>query len=132
MALGFPKCSGLATNTIEALLGHSERPLPLSSLLALLVREAAATGLSNATGFVGRWLCSFPSFLGAVLGNCYGQWLGERPALGRCRTTDLRDRWAWHLWLAGSAGHRQRPCCCCLSSPTTSAIRPAAMARHRT
>ncbi|MCT4365778.1 MAG: chloride channel protein [Synechococcaceae cyanobacterium MAG-AL1] len=75
MALGFPQVLGVGYDTIEALLG-TQSGLALSSLLALLVVKLLATGLSNATGFVGGGFA--PSlFLGAVLGNCYGQWLGE-------------------------------------------------------
>jgi hypothetical protein len=50
--------------------------VPLATLLVLLGVKLLATGISNATGFVGGGFA--PSlFLGAVLGNCYGQLLGE-------------------------------------------------------
>ena len=50
--------------------------VPLATLVALLGVKLLATGISNATGFVGGGFA--PSlFLGAVLGNCYGQLLGE-------------------------------------------------------
>jgi hypothetical protein len=62
-------------DTIEALLG-SDGGVPLFTLLALLGVKLLATGISNATGFVGGGFA--PSlFLGAVLGNCYGQLLGD-------------------------------------------------------
>ncbi|WP_255087965.1 MULTISPECIES: chloride channel protein [unclassified Synechococcus] len=75
MALGFPEVLGVGYDTIEALLGN-EGGIALGTLLALLVVKLLATGLSNATGFVGGGFA--PSlFLGAVLGNCYGQLLGD-------------------------------------------------------
>ncbi len=75
MALGFPQVLGVGYDTIEALLG-SEGGVPLFTLLALLGVKLLATGISNATGFVGGGFA--PSlFLGAVLGNCYGQLLGD-------------------------------------------------------
>ncbi|MCT0229849.1 chloride channel protein [Synechococcus sp. CS-1324] len=75
LALGFPEVLGVGYDTIEALLGN-EGGIALGTLLALLVVKLLATGLSNATGFVGGGFA--PSlFLGAVLGNCYGQLLGE-------------------------------------------------------
>ncbi len=75
MALGFPQVLGVGYDTIEALLGN-QGGVALTTLLALLVVKLLATGLSNATGFVGGGFA--PSlFLGAVLGNCYGQILGD-------------------------------------------------------
>ena len=75
MALGFPQVLGVGYDTIEALLGN-QGGIALSTLLALLAVKLLATGLSNATGFVGGGFA--PSlFLGAVLGNCYGQILGD-------------------------------------------------------
>jgi len=75
MALGFPEVLGVGYDTIEALLGN-EGGIALGTLLALLAVKLLATGLSNATGFVGGGFA--PSlFLGAVLGNCYGQLLGD-------------------------------------------------------
>jgi H+/Cl- antiporter ClcA len=75
MALGFPQVLGVGYDTIEALLGR-DGGIPLVTLLVLLGVKLLATGVSNATGFVGGGFA--PSlFLGAVLGNCYGQLLGE-------------------------------------------------------
>ena len=75
MALSFPEVLGVGYDTIEALLGN-EGGIAFGTLLALLVVKLLATGLSNATGFVGGGFA--PSlFLGAVLGNCYGQLLGD-------------------------------------------------------
>ncbi len=74
MALVFPQVLGVGYDTIEALLG-SDGGVPLFTLLVLLGVKLLATGISNATGFVGGGFA--PSlFLGAVLGNCYGQLLG--------------------------------------------------------
>jgi hypothetical protein len=75
MALVFPQVLGVGYDTIEALLG-SNGGVPLATLVVLLGVKLLATGISNATGFVGGGFA--PSlFLGAVLGNCYGQLLGE-------------------------------------------------------
>jgi H+/Cl- antiporter ClcA len=75
MALGFPQVLGVGYDTIEALLG-SDGGVPLFTLLVLLGVKLLATAISNATGFVGGGFA--PSlFLGAVLGNCYGQLLGD-------------------------------------------------------
>lgn len=75
MALGFPQVLGVGYDTIGALLG-SNGGLPLVTLLLLLGVKLVATGVSNATGFVGGGFA--PSLvLGALLGNCYGQLLGE-------------------------------------------------------
>ncbi len=75
MALVFPQVLGVGYDTIEALLG-SDGGIPLLTLLVLLGVKLVATGISNATGFVGGGFA--PSlFLGAVLGNCYGQLLGD-------------------------------------------------------
>ncbi len=75
MALAFPQVLGVGYDTIGALLGR-EGGIALVSLLGLLVVKLLATGLSSATGFVGGGFA--PSlFLGAVLGNVYGQLLGD-------------------------------------------------------
>jgi hypothetical protein len=75
MALAFPQVLGVGYDTIEALLG-SEGGIPLLTLLALLGVKLVATTLSNASGFVGGGFA--PALvLGAVLGNAYGQLLGE-------------------------------------------------------
>jgi H+/Cl- antiporter ClcA len=75
LALGFPQVLGVGYDTIEALLG-SDGGIPLLALLLLLGVKLLATTISNATGFVGGGFA--PSlFLGAVLGNCYGQLLGS-------------------------------------------------------
>jgi H+/Cl- antiporter ClcA len=75
MALGFPQVLGVGYDTIEALLG-SDGGIALATLLGLLGVKLLATGLSSATGFVGGGFA--PSlFLGAVLGNVYGQILGD-------------------------------------------------------
>jgi hypothetical protein len=61
-------------DTIEALLG-SDEGIPLLTLGLLICVKLLATAVSNATGFVGGGFA--PSlFLGAVLGNAYGQLLG--------------------------------------------------------
>ena len=75
MALGFPQVLGVGYDTIEALLG-SEGGVPLLTLLVLLGVKLLATGISNATGFIGGGFAP-ALFLGAVLGNCYGQLLGD-------------------------------------------------------
>ena len=75
MALGFPQVLGVGYDTIGALLGR-DGGIALVSLLGLLLVKLLATGLSSATGFVGGGFA--PSlFLGAVLGNVYGQVLGD-------------------------------------------------------
>jgi hypothetical protein len=75
MALGFPQVLGVGYDTIEALLGL-DGGIPLLALLMLLGMKLLATAISNATGFVGGGFA--PSLvLGAVLGNCYGQVLGD-------------------------------------------------------
>jgi hypothetical protein len=75
MALAFPQVLGVGYDTIGALLGR-EGGIALLSLLGLLLVKLLATGLSSATGFVGGGFA--PSlFLGAVLGNVYGQLLGD-------------------------------------------------------
>jgi len=75
MALAFPQVLGVGYDTIEALLGR-DGGIPLLTLLALIGVKLLATAVSNATGFVGGGFA--PSlFLGAVLGSCYGQLLGE-------------------------------------------------------
>jgi hypothetical protein len=75
MALVFPQVLGVGYDTIEALLG-SDGGIPLLTLTALIGVKLIATTVSNATGFVGGGFA--PSlFLGAVLGNCYGQVLGS-------------------------------------------------------
>jgi H+/Cl- antiporter ClcA len=75
MALAFPQVLGVGYDTIEALLG-SDGGIPLLTLLALLGVKLLATGVSNASGFVGGGFA--PALvLGAVLGNVYGQLLGQ-------------------------------------------------------
>ena len=75
IALEFPQVLGVGYDTVEALLG-SAGGIPLLTLLLLLGAKLLATGISNAMGFVGGGFA--PSLvLGAVLGNCYGQLLGE-------------------------------------------------------
>jgi H+/Cl- antiporter ClcA len=75
IALEFPQVLGVGYDTIEALLG-SAGGIPLLTLVLLLGAKLVATGLSNALGFVGGGFA--PSLvLGAVLGNCYGQLLGD-------------------------------------------------------
>ncbi|CAK6691820.1 chloride channel protein [Synechococcus sp. CBW1107] len=75
MALLFPQVLGVGYDTIEALLGR-DGGIPLLTLAVLLVVKVLATAVSSATGFVGGGFA--PSlFLGAVLGNCYGQILGD-------------------------------------------------------
>ena len=75
LALGFPQVLGVGYDTIEALLGR-DGGIPLLALLLLLGVKLLATTVSNATGFVGGGFA--PSLvLGAVLGNCYGQLLGD-------------------------------------------------------
>ncbi|MBC1260811.1 chloride channel protein [Synechococcus sp. BSF8S] len=75
LALGFPQVLGVGYDTIEALLG-SEGGVALTTLAALLAVKLLATAVSNATGFVGGGFA--PALvLGAVLGNGYGQLLGD-------------------------------------------------------
>jgi CBS domain-containing protein len=75
MALAFPQVLGVGYDTIEALLG-SGGGIALLTLLGLLLVKLLATALSSATGFVGGGFA--PSlFAGAVLGNLYGQVLGD-------------------------------------------------------
>ena len=75
MALAFPQVLGVGYDTIGALLGR-DGGIALTSLLGLLLVKLLATGLSSATGFVGGGFAP-ALFLGAVLGNVYGQLLGE-------------------------------------------------------
>jgi H+/Cl- antiporter ClcA len=76
LALVFPQVLGVGYDTIEALLGR-EGGIALTTLMALIVVKLVATTISNATGFVGGGFA--PSLvLGAVLGNVYGQLLGEQ------------------------------------------------------
>ena len=75
MALAFPQVLGVGYDTIEALLG-SDGGIPLLTLVLLIGVKLLATALSNATGFVGGGFAP-ALFLGAVLGNAYGQLLGE-------------------------------------------------------
>ncbi len=75
LALAFPQVLGVGYDTVEALLG-SDGGIPLLTLVALIGVKLLATGLSNACGFVGGGFAP-ALFLGAVLGNCYGQLLGE-------------------------------------------------------
>jgi H+/Cl- antiporter ClcA len=75
MALAFPQVLGVGYDTVEALLGR-DGGIPLLTLVALIGVKLLATAVSNATGFVGGGFA--PSlFLGAVLGSCYGQFLGD-------------------------------------------------------
>lgn len=75
VALAFPQVLGVGYDTIEALLGR-DGGVPLLVLLLLLGAKLLATGISAATGFVGGGFA--PALvLGAVLGNCYGQLLGD-------------------------------------------------------
>ncbi len=75
LALGFPQVLGVGYDTIESLLG-SGGGISLLTLLGLLLVKLLATAISNATGFIGGGFA--PSlFLGAVLGNFYGQLLGD-------------------------------------------------------
>ena len=75
IALEFPQVLSVGYDTIEALLGNGGG-IPLLTLLLLLGAKLLATGVSNACGFVGGGFA--PSLvLGAVLGNCYGQLLGD-------------------------------------------------------
>jgi len=74
LALAFPQVLGVGYDTIEALLGL-DGGIPVLALLLLLGAKLLATGISNASGFVGGGFA--PALvLGAVLGNCYGQLLG--------------------------------------------------------
>ena len=75
LALGFPQVLGVGYDTIESLLG-SGGGISLLTLFGLLLVKLLATAISNATGFIGGGFA--PSlFLGAVLGNFYGQLLGD-------------------------------------------------------
>ncbi len=75
LALGFPQVLGVGYDTIEALLG-SDGGIPLQALLLLLGVKLLATTVSNATGFLGGGFAP-ALMLGAVLGNAYGQLLGD-------------------------------------------------------
>ena len=75
MSLVFPQVLGVGYDTIEALLG-SDGGIPLATLLLLIGVKLVATAVSNASGFVGGGFAP-ALFLGAVLGNAYGQLLGE-------------------------------------------------------
>jgi H+/Cl- antiporter ClcA len=75
VALAFPQVLGVGYDTIEALLGR-DGGVSLLVLLLLLGAKLVATGISAASGFVGGGFA--PALvLGAVLGNCYGQLLGD-------------------------------------------------------
>ena len=75
LALGFLQVLGVGYDTIESLLG-SGGGISLLTLLGLLLVKLLASAISNATGFIGGGFA--PSlFLGAVLGNFYGQLLGD-------------------------------------------------------
>ncbi|MEB3242584.1 MAG: chloride channel protein [Cyanobacteriota bacterium] len=75
MALLFPEVLGVGYDTIESLLGQ-DQAIPLLTLLGVMGAKLLATTLSNASGFVGGGFAP-ALFLGAVLGNVYGQLLGE-------------------------------------------------------
>jgi hypothetical protein len=76
MALAFPQVLGVGYDTIEALLGR-DGGVALLTLLALVGVKLVATTISNACGFVGGGFA--PALvLGAVMGNAYGQLLGEQ------------------------------------------------------
>jgi len=75
MALAFPQVLGVGYDTIEALLG-SDGGVPLVTLVVLIGVKLLASTVSNATGFVGGGFAP-ALFLGAVMGNAYGQLLGE-------------------------------------------------------
>jgi H+/Cl- antiporter ClcA len=75
LALLFPEVLGVGYDTIESLLGQDDA-IPLLTLLAVIAVKLLATTLSNACGFVGGGFAP-ALFLGAVLGNVYGQLLGE-------------------------------------------------------
>jgi H+/Cl- antiporter ClcA len=75
VALAFPQVLGVGYDTIEALLGR-DGGVSLLVLGLLLGAKLLATGISSATGFVGGGFA--PALvLGAVLGNAYGQLLGD-------------------------------------------------------
>jgi H+/Cl- antiporter ClcA len=74
LALLFPEVLGVGYDTIESLLGQDEA-IPLLSLVGVIAAKLLATTLSNASGFVGGGFAP-ALFLGAVLGNVYGQLLG--------------------------------------------------------
>ena len=75
LALLFPEVLGVGYDTIESLLGQDEA-LPWLTLLGVMAAKLLATTVSNASGFVGGGFAP-ALFLGAVLGNVYGQFLGE-------------------------------------------------------
>jgi hypothetical protein len=75
LALLFPEVLGVGYDTIESLLGQ-DNAIPLLTLLGVMAVKLLATTLSNASGFVGGGFAP-ALFLGAVLGNVYGQLLGE-------------------------------------------------------
>ncbi|MFN9660866.1 MAG: chloride channel protein, partial [Cyanobacteriota bacterium] len=75
MALLFPEVLGVGYDTIESLLGQDDA-IPLLTLLGVMAVKLLATTVSNACGFVGGGFAP-ALFLGAVLGNVYGQLLGE-------------------------------------------------------
>ncbi|MGA1302695.1 MAG: chloride channel protein [Cyanobium sp.] len=74
LALLFPEVLGVGYDTIESLLGQDEA-IPLLTLVGVIAAKLLATTLSNASGFVGGGFAP-ALFLGAVLGNVYGQILG--------------------------------------------------------
>ncbi len=75
LALLFPEVLGVGYDTIESLLGQDDA-IPLLTLLGVMAVKLLATTVSNACGFVGGGFAP-ALFLGAVLGNVYGQLLGE-------------------------------------------------------
>ena len=74
LALLFPEVLGVGYDTIESLLGQDEA-IPLLTLVGVIAAKLLATTISNASGFVGGGFAP-ALFLGAVLGNVYGQLLG--------------------------------------------------------
>ncbi len=75
LALLFPEVLGVGYDTIESLLGQDDA-IPWLTLLLVMAVKLLATTLSNACGFVGGGFAP-ALFLGAVLGNVYGQLLGQ-------------------------------------------------------
>ncbi|MEB3158891.1 MAG: chloride channel protein [Synechococcus sp.] len=76
LVLGFPQVLGVGYETIGALLS-SDGGIAMGSLIGILAVKLLATAVSSATGFVGGGFAP-ALFLGAVLGNVYGQLLGTQ------------------------------------------------------